>query len=91
MELRRKQLGEKSAIGRRITEIRVSKTSDYRANEIIKIIRGWTALTQKEFGETISLSRHTIQSMEIGRSGIYLQALLNIVDAHGIIITIEKK
>jgi len=67
------------------------KANDYRVNEIIKIVREWTELTQKQFGETIHLSRHTVQSMELGRSGVYLQTLLDIADAHGITITIEKK
>ena len=64
--------------------------TDYRANEIIKIVREWTELTQKQLGESIHLSRHTIQSMELGRSGIYLQTLLDIACMHGISITIEK-
>jgi len=67
------------------------EATDYRASEIIKIIREWTELTQMQFGETIHLSRHTIQSMELGRSGIYLQTLLDIADRHNIAITIEKK
>jgi DNA-binding XRE family transcriptional regulator len=67
------------------------KANDYNANEIIRIIREWTDLTQNEFGDTIHRSRHTIQSMELGRSGIYLQTLLDIADKHGIVITIEKK
>ncbi|MCL1820819.1 MAG: helix-turn-helix domain-containing protein [Oscillospiraceae bacterium] len=67
------------------------KANDYKANEIIKIIREWTELTQKGFGETIHRSRHTVQSMELGRNGIYLQTLLDIADLYGLEITIEKK
>jgi DNA-binding transcriptional regulator YiaG len=66
------------------------KANDYNASEIIKIIREWTELTQKQFGETIHRSRHTVQSMELGRSGIYLDTLLEIADKHGLEITIEK-
>jgi len=67
------------------------KASEYKANEIIKIIREWTNLTQQQFGETIHHSKHTIQSMELGRNSTYLHTLLEIADIHGIDITIEKK
>jgi len=67
------------------------KANEYKDNEIIKIIREWTELTQKQFGETIHRSRHTVQSMELGRSGIYLQTLLDIANMHGLTITIERK
>lgn len=67
------------------------KANDYKDYEIIKIIREWTELTQKQFSETIHRSRHTLQSMELGRSGIYLQTLLDIANIHGLTITIEKK
>jgi len=67
------------------------KANGYKANEIIKIIREWTNLTQQQFGETIHRSRHTIQSMELGRNSVYLHTLLEIAEIHGIDITIEKK
>lgn len=67
------------------------KANDYQPNEIIKIIREWSGLTQRQFGETIHKSKHTVQSMELGRSGIYLHTLLDIADKHGLTITIEKK
>ena len=67
------------------------KASEYKANEIVKIIREWTGLTQQQFGETIHRSKHTIQSMELGRNSIYLHTLLEIADMHGIDIIIEKK
>ena len=67
------------------------KANDYKDNEIIRIVREWTELTQKQFGESIHRSRHTVQSMELGRSGIYLQTLLDIADIYGLTITIEKE
>lgn len=67
------------------------KANDYNSNEIVKIIREWTGLTQQQFGETIHRSKHTIQSMELGRNNIYLHTLLDIAAQHGIDITIEKK
>jgi len=67
------------------------KANDYKPNEIAKIIREWTGLTQQQFGETIHRSRHTVQSMELGRNNIYLHTLIDIANQHGIEITIEKK
>ena len=67
------------------------KANDYKTNEIIKIIREWTNLTQQQFGETIHRSKHTVQSMELGRNNVYLHTLLEIANTHGIDIIIEKK
>jgi len=67
------------------------RANDYKPNEIAKIIREWTGLTQRQFGETLHRSRHTVQSIELGRSNIYLHTLLDMADRHGIEITIEKK
>ena len=65
--------------------------NDYEANEIIKIMREWTELTQEQFGNSIHRSRSTIQSMETKRMNIYLHTFLEIAEQHGITITIEKK
>ena len=69
----------------------IIKANEYKANEIIKIIREWTDLTQKQFGETVHRSKYTIQSMELGRNNVYLHTLLEIADIHGIDIIIKKK
>lgn len=69
----------------------IIKATDYTPNEIVKIVREWTGLTQQQFGESIHRSRHTVQSMELGRSNIYLHTLLDIASKHGLVITIEKK
>ena len=40
--------------------------TDYTTEEILKILREWTGLTQKDFGKTISRSERSIQSLESG-------------------------
>ena len=40
--------------------------SNYDNKDIIKILREWTELTQKEFAESIGLKERTIRSYEAG-------------------------
>lgn len=65
--------------------------NDYTAPEIIRIIREWTELSQKEFGKTVHRSERGIQAFELGERNYSLQTLLQIANTHGITITIEKK
>jgi len=67
------------------------KANEYKPNEIIKIIREWTGLTQQQFGKMIHRSKHTVQSMELGRNNIYLHTLLDIANQYDLMVTIEKK
>ena len=64
--------------------------NDYEPKDIIRIIREWTELTQKEFGETIGKKERTIQDYEAGRRRYYTNTLKEICKAHNIKITIEK-
>ena len=65
--------------------------SDYQAKDIIRIIREWTELNQKKFGETIKKTRDSINNYENGRNRIYLNDFLEMCKIHNIKITIEKK
>lgn len=65
--------------------------NDYTQQEIIRIIREWTELSQKEFGKTIHRSEGSIQSFELGRRNYTVQTLIQIANTHGIKITIEKE
>ena len=40
--------------------------NDYSKGEIIKIIREWTNLTQKEFAKAVNKSKRTIEQYEAG-------------------------
>lgn len=65
--------------------------NEYSPQEIIKIIREWTELTQKEFGKSIHRSERSVQSLELGERNYDMGTLLQIAKIHGITITIEKK
>lgn len=65
--------------------------NDYEAKDIIKIIREWTELTQKDFAKSINRTRDSIQKLESGKRGYNINTLLAIAKKHNIIITIEKK
>lgn len=65
--------------------------NNYSAQEIIKIIREWTQLTQEDFAKPIHRSRESIQSFELGRRNYTVQTLLQIANTYNIKITIEKE
>ena len=62
----------------------------YNKGEIIRIIREWTGLTQKEFGSRIGKSWHTIQDYELDRTNYPIQVLLDIAKEFDITIVLEK-
>lgn len=65
--------------------------NNYTPGETIKIIRQWTELNQKEFGETINRGRDAIAKIETDKNKISFNKLMEIAKKHNIIITIEKK
>ncbi len=65
--------------------------NNYQPKEIIKIIRDWSELTQKDFAKTINKSKDTIQSYELGRNKITLDTFMEIAKKQNLIITIERK
>ncbi len=67
------------------------KANDYRANEVIKIIREWSGKTQEEFGKEISRTKNSIQLYEYGQRNYDFELLLNIAKKENLVITIEKK
>lgn len=64
--------------------------NNYKANEIIKIIREWSEKTQSKFAAEIGKSKDTVQSYELGRNKMTLNTLLEIAKKENLIITIEK-
>ncbi len=64
---------------------------EYEPKEVIRFIREWTGLTQKQFGDSIGKSERTIQDYESGRRRYYADTLKMVCKVHGIKITIEKK
>jgi len=66
------------------------KANDYKPNEVMKIIREWTELSQEEFAKSIGRSRNGINNIENKRNRIYLNDFMKICDKYGITITLEK-
>ena len=67
------------------------KANDYRANEIIKIIREWSGKTQEEFGKEINRTKNSIQLYEYDQRNYDFELLLILAKKGNLIITIEKK
>lgn len=65
--------------------------TDYKPNDVIRMIREWTELTQKQFGKSIGRSERTIQDYEAGRRRYNTETLATIAKTHNIKIIIEKK
>ena len=66
------------------------QATDYTTEELLKILREWTGLTQKEFGKTISRSERSVQSLEAGSRHCTVDTLLQIAKTHNIKIVITK-
>lgn len=65
--------------------------NDFKPQEICKIIREWTDLTQKEFGETIHRTERSVRSLETGSRHLTVETLLTMAKAHNIKVIIEKE
>ena len=65
--------------------------NSYEAKDVVKIIREWSELTQREFGNTLSRSRDSINNIENGRNKMFLNTFIEMCNKHGITITLEKK
>lgn len=66
------------------------KATEYTTEEILKIFREWTGLTQKDFGKSISRTERSIQSLESGDRHLTVDTLLQIAKTHNIKIVISK-
>ena len=64
--------------------------SNYSAEEILKIIREWTELTQEQFAEKTKVSKGTIQNYEQGKRNYTFKWLLDVCKKNNIKIIFEK-
>ncbi len=64
--------------------------NEYETKEIMKIIREWTGLTQRDFGKSLNRSRDSINNIENGRNKVYFDTLMEIAKKYDLKITIEK-
>lgn len=67
------------------------KANDYKANEVMKIIREWTTLSQEKFAKEVGRSRNSINNIENNRNRIFLNDFLDICDKFDVVVTLEKK
>ncbi len=65
--------------------------NEYQAKDIVRMIREWTELNQKDFGNTLKRSRDSINNIENGRNRMYLNDFLDMCKKHNVKITIERK
>ncbi len=65
--------------------------NEYKPCEIIKIVREWSELSQKDFAQVIHCSKASVQSYEQGRRNFTFDTFLQIAKSQGLTITIEKK
>ena len=64
--------------------------TEYRAKDIVKLIREWTELTQEEFAKSIGKTRKIVRNYEQGITECKLDTLLEIARIHSITINIIK-
>ena len=72
-------------------QIKIVKDEDYKSGEIIKIIREWTGLNQRDFAKSINVSTQTVQSYETNRRVYNINTLKKIAERHGLEIIIRKR
>lgn len=65
--------------------------NNYQSKDVIRFIREWTELTQKDFGKSINKSYGCIQKYESGMRKITFENFMKLCQKHDIKVTIEKK
>lgn len=67
------------------------RANDYKPEEIVKFIREWTELTQKDFANSIGRKEKTISDYEHGRIKFSYEKLLEMCKKYDIDIILYKK
>lgn len=67
------------------------QANEYTAEEILRILREWTGLTQKEFAKTIHRTERGVQALETGYRHLTVDTLLQIAKTHNIKIVMTKE
>lgn len=65
--------------------------NDYSQGEVMKIIRQWTGLTQKDFAARVGKSKRTIEQYEAGIINYNVKFLKDISKKFNLEIVISKK
>ena len=66
------------------------QATDYKPEDICRIMREWTDLERKDFGKSIHRTERSVRSLETGERTFSVQTLLDIAKAHDIKIIIKK-
>lgn len=67
------------------------KANEYQAKDIVRIIREWSELNQKDFGQTLKRSRDSINNIENGRNRMFLNDFIDMCNKHNVKIILERK
>lgn len=67
------------------------EATDYNPEDIFRILREWTNMSQERFGRSINRSDRSVRMLESGNTHFSVQTLLNIAKIHNIKIIIEKR
>ena len=65
--------------------------NEFTPQEIAKILREWTDLNQKQFGESIHRSERSVRYIESGSRHLTVETLLTIAKAHNMKVIIQKE
>ncbi len=65
--------------------------NNYLPKDVMRIIREWTELTQKDFAKSVNRSREGIQKYETGKRKFTFETFMQFCKEHDIKVTIEKK
>lgn len=67
------------------------KANDYEFRDVIKIIREWNEMTQKEFAKLVGMSYGTITKYENGQRNGSFMAFVEICKKNNVEIILKKK
>lgn len=65
--------------------------NDYKNNEVVRILRDYSNLTQKDFAKELKKNVRTLQRYEAGDINIDLELIRKICEICDLTITIESK
>ena len=65
--------------------------NDYKNNEVVRILRDYSNLTQKDFAKELNKNVRTLQRYEAGDINIDLELIRKICEICDLTITIESK
>lgn len=65
--------------------------NDYKPNDICRMMREATNLTQKEFGKSIHRTDRSVRMLESGETHLTFETLLEIARTHKFKVIIEKE